>query len=89
MKLDSCPASVANARAEKGGMVAGSGALELLELVPLLVAVGRWQDFSLACRSRCGCRHASGTFLAIIIPTSISSYRAHDAPAAVFHFALA
>jgi hypothetical protein len=30
-----------------------------------------------------------GTFLAIIIPTSISSYRAHDAPAAAFHFALA
>jgi hypothetical protein len=30
-----------------------------------------------------------GTFLDIIIPTSISSYRAHDAPAAAFHFALA
>ena len=29
------------------------------------------------------------TFLAIIIPTSISSYRAHDAPAAASHFALA
>jgi hypothetical protein len=44
-----------NARAERGGMVAGSGALELLELALLLVAVGRWQDFSPACRSRCGC----------------------------------
>jgi len=29
------------------------------------------------------------TFLAIITPTSISSYRARDAPAAVSHFALA
>jgi hypothetical protein len=29
------------------------------------------------------------TFLNMIIPTSISSYRARDAPATVFHFALA
>jgi hypothetical protein len=69
-------------------MVAGSDTLELLELALLPLAVGRWQGFSPAFR-RGADAAAHRDFLAIIIPTSISSYRAHDAPAAVFHFALA
>jgi len=43
MKRDSCRASAANARAEKGGKVAGSGALELLGLALLPLAVRRWR----------------------------------------------
>ena len=111
MKRDSCRAWAVNARAEKGGVVAGSGALELLELALLLVAVGALAGFLAGVFGIGGgailvpvfyeCFRLAGvplevrmpprigTFLAIIIPTSISSYRARDAPAAVFHFALA
>ncbi len=38
---------------------------------------------SSACRTRCGCRSASGTSLAVIIPTSIRSFNAHRARGAV------
>jgi hypothetical protein len=85
MKRDSCRASAANARAEKWQDRTPWnssdwrfcrwrwGAGGFLAGVPLEVRMPP----------------RIGTFLAIIIPTSISSYRAHDAPAAAFHFALA
>jgi hypothetical protein len=75
MKRDSCRAWVVSARAEKGGKW--------------------WQDreplpgFLAGVPLEVRMPPRIGTFLAIIIPTSISSYRAHDAPAAGSHFALA
>jgi uncharacterized protein len=70
-------------------MVAGSGASEPLELGLLLVAVGALPGFLAGVPLEVRMPPRIGTFLAIIIPTSISSYRAHDAPAAGSHFALA
>ena len=70
-------------------MVAGSDALELLVLALLPAGGGALAGFLAGVPLEVRMPPRIGTFLAIIMPTSISSYRAHDAPAAVFHFALA
>jgi uncharacterized protein len=107
LKLDSCRAFAANARALTGreNMVAGLNASELLELALLLVAVGALSGFLAGVFGIGGgailvpvfyeCFRLAGvplevrmplcigTSLAIIIPTSIRSWRAHYARGAV------
>src|ERR1700674_1231704 len=107
LKLDSCRAFAAHARALTGreNMVAGLNASELLELAFLLVAVGALSGFLAGVFGIGGgailvpvfyeCFRVAGvplevrmplcigTSLAIIIPTSIRSWRAHHLRGAV------